>query len=40
MVGLAAALMSTAAVPVPTTAQLRYQQQELVALTHFNVRCI
>ena len=34
---LAVATIACGAVPVPTAAQLRYQQQELVALTHFNV---
>ena len=28
---------SAASIPVPTAAQLQYQQQELVALTHFNM---
>ena len=34
---LAVVNLASGAVPVPTAAQLRYQQQELVALTHFNV---
>ena len=29
--------IGTATIPVPTAAQLRYQQQEIVALTHFNM---
>lgn len=37
MSAIVSAAVATMPIPVPTPAQLRYQQQEIVALTHFNM---